>query len=361
MVMAWKGIVEEYRVLLPVEPRDEVVTLLEGNTPLVHAGRLEKDLGGIKLYLKIEGANPTGSFKDRGMTLAVTRAKGDGARAVICASTGNTSASAAAYAARAGLTALVVLPEGAVSSGKLAQALAHQARVIAIEGNFDDALAIVRQVVERHPQIALVNSINPYRIPGQRTAAFEICDVLGQAPDFLAIPVGNGGNITAYREGFVMYRQSGKIGHEPRMLGFQAAGAAPLVAGRPVARPETRATAIRIGKPVNWDRAVAAVQDSGGTFDCVTEEELAWAHQALASREGVLVEPASAASLAGVYKLAAGNYFRRGDVVVAVLTGHGLKDPEFARDHSPLPEKVPATLAAVEETALASMTSPQIH
>lgn len=350
--MAWRGVIEEYRSFLPVAREDQVVTLLEGNTPLIRSARLEKELGGARLYLKLEGANPTGSFKDRGMTLAVTRARSQGARAVICASTGNTSASAAAYASRAGLASLVILPEGAVAAGKLAQALIHGARIIPVEGNFDHALDIVREVVARHPEVALVNSINPFRIPGQRTAAFEICDVLGTAPDFLAIPVGNGGNVTAYWEGFVAYRKAGKIGREPRLLGFQATGAAPLVHGHPVPDPRTRATAIRIGNPVNWEKATEALRESRGRVVAVTDEEIARANRLIASQEGIFVEPASAASVAGVLKLAAEGFFHRGDVVVVVLTGHGLKDPDFVREVTSFPEKVPARTDLVEEVML---------
>ncbi|HHY93884.1 MAG TPA: threonine synthase [Firmicutes bacterium] len=317
-----------YREFLPVDAETPVVTLGEGDTPLLPSRELGR-LWGIELYFKYEGANPTGSFKDRGMTVAVSLAVQRGTRGVICASTGNTSASAAAYAARAGLTCVVVLPHGAVARGKLAQALAHGAQVLQIDGDFDQALTAVRQLGPES-SLTLVNSVNPDRLEGQKTAAFEICDVLGDSPDYLAIPVGNAGNITAYWKGFRQYREVGKASRLPVLLGFQAAGAAPLVEGHPIERPETVATAIRIGNPASWQGAVRALQESGGQVNKVTDEEILSAYRLLASREGVFAEPASCASVAGVRKLAEGSFFRPGDRVVCVLTGHGLKDPDIA-------------------------------
>ncbi len=320
-MMGWRGVVEEYRDLLPVEGAREVVTLLEGNTPLIPSRRRG-------LYLKYEGANPTGSFKDRGMALAMTMALSRGARAVVCASTGNTSASAAAYAARAGLGCLVIVPAGQVAAGKLAQARAYGAQVLESEGGFDDAQALVRELAAREPRLELVNSLNPYRTPGQMTAAFEICDVLGRAPDLVILPVGNAANIVAYWRGFVRYSQHRRITTLPRMIGVQARGAAPLVLGRPV-RPETAATAIRIGRPVNADKALAAVRESGGAVIAVEEWEIEEAARQLA-REGVFAEPASAASVAGYTRLLEAGYVRAKDLVVCVLTGNGLKDPDYA-------------------------------
>ncbi|MCR4427511.1 MAG: threonine synthase [Firmicutes bacterium] len=325
---AWKGVIEEYREFLPVTDDTPVVTLLEGWTPLIEARRLGRSLG-ISLFLKFEGANPTGSFKDRGMTMAISKACEDGMSVVMCASTGNTSASAAAYAARAGLRCMVVIPEGAIAMGKLAQAVIHGAEVVAIRGNFDQALAIVRELTSLH-RIALVNSINPFRIEGQKTAAFEVCDQLGRAPDCLAIPVGNAGNITAYWKGFRQYAAHGRASSLPRMLGFQAEGAAPIVLGYPVDRPETIATAIKIGNPASWKGAQAAVDESGGTVAAVSDDEILEAYEILASQEGVFAEPASCASVAGVIKTARRRGFSGGETVVAVLTGHGLKDPERA-------------------------------
>jgi threonine synthase len=316
-------LIERYRERLPVEADTPVVSLLEGSTPLIAAPRLAERIG-IETHLKFEGTNPTGSFKDRGMTVAVSRAKGDGAEAIICASTGNTAASAAAYAARAGLRGAVIVPEGKIAQGKLAQALAHGARVIGLRGNFDQALELVKQIVERHP-VELVNSINPYRIEGQKTAAFEVCDELGAAPDALAIPVGNAGNITAWWKGFCEYDQG-----RPRLYGFQAAGAAPIVQGRRVERPETVASAIRIGNPARWQEAVAALDESGGRIEAVTDEEILEAQRWLASSEGVFCEPASAAAIAGVFKKRP-----EGERLVCVVTGHGLKDPEVAIQHAP--------------------------
>lgn len=323
------GIIERYRDLLPVSDNTPVVSLGEGSTPLIPLGGEIAKRVPAQVYVKYEGLNPTGSFKDRGMTMAVSKAAEEGSQAIMCASTGNTSAAAAAYAARAGMKAIVLIPEGAIALGKLSQALMHGASVIAIRGNFDEALVLVRQLTEKHP-ITLVNSVNPYRIEGQKTAAFEVCDALdGRAPDFLAIPVGNAGNITAYWKGFKEYEAAGRSEGLPRMLGFQAAGAAPIVDGAPVAKPETLATAIRIGNPASWESAVAARDESGGQIDKVTDDEIVEAYRLLA-REGIFCEPASAASVAGVLKLAEQGQFESGQRIVCVLTGHGLKDPDQA-------------------------------
>lgn len=330
----WRGVIEEYREFLPVEQDMPVVTLMEGNTPLVRAGNLAQRLGGaIEVYLKLEGLNPTGSFKDRGMTLAVSKAVHDGADAVVCASTGNTAASAAAYAARAGLRCVVVIPYGAVATGKLAQAKAHGAQIVHVRGNFDAALAIVRELASRG-DIALVNSINPWRIEGQKTAAFEIVDELGGAPDWIVLPVGNAGNITAYWRGFGQYGS-----RRPRMAGYQAAGAAPIVLGRPVENPDTLASAIRIGNPANWRGAREAADDSGGFIDSVSDREIMDAYRLIARVEGVYAEPSSCASVAGLIRMARLGRLCAGQRIVAILTGHGLKDPESARcsqvDESP--------------------------
>jgi threonine synthase len=324
----WQGLIETYRAYLPVTESTPVVTLLEGNTPLIPVPYISQQIGrGVKVFVKYDGLNPTGSFKDRGMTMAITKAKEAGEKAVICASTGNTSAAAAAYARRARMRAFVVIPDGYVALGKLAQALLYGAEVIAIEGNFDDALHIVRGMAENYP-VNLVNSVNPYRLEGQKTAAFEIVDVLGDAPDWLCIPVGNAGNISAYWMGFNQYLQAGKCGRTPKMMGFQAAGAAPFIAGKVVPNPETIATAIRIGNPANWDKAIAAQQDSGGEFNPVTDAEILRAYQILAAEEGVFCEPASAASVAGLLKVK--DKVPEGATVVCVLTGNGLKDPNTA-------------------------------
>lgn len=327
----WKGIIEEYREFLPVTAQTPVVTLLEGNTPLVPSEDLSRELG-LKVYLKYEGLNPTGSFKDRGMTMAISKAKEKDCRIVMCASTGNTSASAAAYAARcANMRCAVLIPEGNIALGKLAQAMVHQAKVIAVDGNFDEALRLVREITRDYP-VELVNSINPYRIEGQKTASFEICDVLGDAPEFHAIPVGNAGNITAYWKGYKEYRRAGRSKQLPKMLGFQAAGAAPIVLGKVVERPETIATAIRIGNPASWKEAEAARDESGGLIDMVTDEEILAAYKRLAAQSGIFAEPASAASVAGILKLGGKGFFRKwqGTRVVCTLTGHGLKDPDIA-------------------------------
>jgi threonine synthase len=324
----WPGIIEAYRDRLPVDAATPVVTLLEGNTPLLSAPRLSEQVR-ADVHLKVEGANPTGSFKDRGMTLAITKAVEGGAKIVVCASTGNTSASAAAYSARAGLVAAVLIPDGHVALGKLAQALIHGARVVPIRGSFDDALRIVRELGERGG-VTVVNSINPYRIEGQKTAAFEVCDALGRQPDVHCLPVGNAGNITAYWKGYVEYEADGIVHGRPRMLGWQAAGAAPLVHGEPVPHPETIATAIRIGNPASWDGAIAARDESGGAIESVTDAEILSAYRTLASLEGVFVEPASASSVAGLLKAAEAGLIEPGETVVCTVTGHGLKDPNRA-------------------------------
>ena len=324
MGAGWRGVIEEYRPHLPVGAGTPVVTLLEGGTPLVPAPRLSERVG-AHVWLKVEGANPTCSFKDRGMTLAISKAVEDGAKAVVCASTGNTSASAAAYAARAGLACAVLIPEGHIALGKLAQALVHGARVLQVRGNFDEALAIVRELPRRAP-VTVVNSVNPYRIEGQKTGAFEVVDVLGDAPDVHCIPVGNAGNITAYWRGYCQYADAGRSTKRPRMLGFQAAGAAPIVLGHPVEHPETVATAIRIGNPASWSSATAAATESGGAIGAVTDDEILEAYRFLAQHESVFCEAASAASVAGLLKTGV----PQGSTVVCVLTGHGLKDPDLA-------------------------------
>lgn len=339
-------LIERYREFLPVGDGTPIVSLGEGGTPLVPLPRLSDRLG-IELHAKFEGMNPTGSFKDRGMCMAITKAVEEGARAVICASTGNTSASAAAYAARAGITAAVVIPEGKIAAGKLAQALIYGAQVLSLDGSFDDALTVVRELADRHP-IALVNSVNEYRIDGQRTAAFEVCDDLGDAPDALCIPVGNAGNISAYWLGFQQYREAERSRSLPRMYGTQAAGAAPLVLGHTVERPETVATAIRIGNPARGEQALAAMSDSGGNVMAATDDEILAAYRLLAAEEGIFCEPASAASLAGAIKRVESGDLRPGDRVVCVLTGHGLKDPDTAIANSEGVQRLPATVRAVE-------------
>ncbi len=327
--MAWQGLIEQYKEFLPVTESTPKLTLLEGNTPLIKLENLSNELG-IELYAKIEGANPTGSFKDRGMVFAVAKAKEEGNKAVICASTGNTSAAAAAYAARAGMRAVIVIPEGKVAAGKLAQAYMYGAEVIQIEGNFDVALEMVRAISESSP-ITLVNSVNPYRIEGQKTASFEICDVLGSAPDYLAIPVGNAGNITAYWKGFKEYNEKKQTGL-PKIYGFEAEGAAAIVQGKPIEFPETIATAIRIGNPASWDYAVAARDESQGLIEAVSDDEMLDAYKLIASREGIFAEPASCASIAGVIRSVKEGKIKPGSKVVAVLTGNGLKDPQTAID-----------------------------
>ena len=355
------GVIERYRARLPVTERTPVITLGEGDTPLIRAPHIEKIVGhDIEVYLKFEGANPTGSFKDRGMTVAISKAVESGSKAVVCASTGNTSASAAAYAARAGIRCIVLLPSGQVALGKLSQALVCGAKVIAIDANFDRALALARELAEKQP-MTLVNSLNPHRIEGQKTGAFEIVDDLGRAPDWHFMPVGNAGNITAYWRGYREYNADGKCAL-PRMMGFQAEGAAPIVRGAPVLKPETVATAIRIGNPASWKQAEAARDGSGGAIDMVSDEEILKAYSLLSEREGVFAEPASAAGVAGLIKYAAaGKPATAGKlrpapsatrlIAVCVLTGHGLKDPERAIDMSREPKVIPAALDAVLQEA----------
>ncbi len=326
---AWPGLIEAYRDRLAVGEDWEPVTLFEGGTPLVPAPHLS-ELTGCDVHLKVEGLNPTGSFKDRGMTMAVTDARARGQQAVLCASTGNTSASAAAYATRAGMTCAVLVPTGKIAMGKLAQAVMHGAKIVQVDGNFDDCLELARKTTSEFETIGLVNSVNPVRIEGQKTAAFEICDVLGKAPDIHALPVGNAGNITAYWRGYSEYHADGVTGGRPRMLGVQAAGAAPLVSGEPVKNPETIATAIRIGAPASWNGAVSAKEESGGQFRAATDDEILAAYRLIAGREGVFVEPASAASVAGLLAAAEDGWLERGRTVVCTVTGNGLKDPDTA-------------------------------
>jgi threonine synthase len=351
-----RGVIAHYRQYLPVSDKTPIVTLGEGDTPLVAAGNLGAALG-VELYLKLEGLNPTCSFKDRGMTMALSKVLEEEYRAVICASTGNTSASAAAYAAKAGITAIVVIPEGKIAMGKLAQAVAYGATVISIAGNFDVALDIVREASANLP-IALVNSVNPYRIEGQKTGAFEVCDVLGGPPEYHCIPVGNAGNITSYWKGYREYREAGVTDRLPVMCGFQAAGAAPLVLGHKVEAPETVATAIRIGNPARGDEALAAAHDSGGFIDSVTDDEILAAYKLVAATEGVFCEPASAASIAGLKKAREQGRIRAGAVVTCVLTGHGLKDPDTAVHTAAEPIFTADPLAEIEralETRVATV------
>jgi len=344
----WPGLIAAYRDRLPIGENWQPVTLREGGTPLLPAARLS-ELTGCTVHLKVEGLNPTGSFKDRGMTMAVTDALARGQRAVLCASTGNTSASAAAYAAKAGITCAVLIPQGKIAMGKLAQAVIHGARIIQVDGNFDDCLELARKTTADYPTIALVNSVNPVRIEGQKTAAFEIMDALGTAPDIHALPVGNAGNITAYWRGYNEYYRDGLSDRLPKMLGAQAAGAAPLVNGAPVANPETIATAIRIGSPASWSGAVAAQQESGGKFLAVTDEEILNAYRLVASSEGVFVEPASAASIAGLLKSVADGWVPKGSTVVCTVTGNGLKDPDNALSGMPEVTPIPVQASAVAE------------
>jgi len=346
--MRYLGLLETYKQYLPVTDKTPLITLQEGNTPLVRAENLSEELG-LDLYFKYEGLNPTGSFKDRGMVMAVAKAMEEGSRTIMCASTGNTSAAAAAYAARGGLNCIVLIPNNNIALGKLAQAIIYGAKVIAIEGNFDRALEIVREITAKHP-ITLVNSVNPYRIEGQKTAAFEVCDQLGKAPDYLAIPVGNAGNISAYWKGFKEYYEQGKSKSLPKMVGFEAEGAMAIVKGEPIPNPETIATAIRIGNPASWKTAVAAAEESGGQINYVTDDEILHAYKTIAAREGIFAEPASAASIAGVMKLKREGAFKGGETVVCVLTGHGLKDPNIAiKSVSAEPMVVKDSEAAVME------------
>ncbi|MFH2139047.1 MAG: threonine synthase [Candidatus Omnitrophota bacterium] len=345
----WQGLINKYREFLPVSDKTPVITLNEGNTPLILAEHISSLVGkNAKIYLKYEGLNPSGSFKDRGMTMAISKAMEEGAKAVMCASTGNTSASAAAYSARANLKCIVVIPKGAIALGKLAQGLIHRAQVLAVDGNFDDALKLVKEITSNYP-VTLVNSINPYRIEGQTTGAYEVCDQLGKAPDILAIPVGNAGNITAYWKGFKRYKESGNIENLPKMFGFQAAGAAPIVNKKIIEDPRTIATAIKIGNPASWQMAEAARDESGGIIEAVTDEEILEAYKLLAYREGVFVEPASAASVAGVLKSAASGLINKDEeiTIVCVLTGHGLKDPDRAIKTIQEPVVIAPTVEAV--------------
>jgi threonine synthase len=335
----WPGLIEAYRSRLPVSDSTPVVTLQEGNTPLLPAPELSRRTG-CDVYLKVEGLNPTGSFKDRGMTMAITKALEEGSKAVICASTGNTSASAAAYAARGGLTCAVLVPQGKIAMGKLAQALVHGAQLLQVEGNFDDCLALASKLAIDYP-VSLVNSVNQYRIEGQKTASFEIVDVLGDAPDIHCLPVGNAGNITAYWQGYREYAADGISSRTPRMWGFQAAGAAPIVSGHVVEQPNTIATAIRIGNPASWTKALAARDDSGGRIDAVTDRAILAAYRLLARSEAVFVEPASAASVAGLLQVAAAGELEPGQRVVCTVTGNGLKDPEWAISGAPAPVTIP--------------------
>ena len=337
----WKGVIEEYRPYLPVTDKTPVITLKEGDTPLIYGPRISEKLGnGLKLYFKFEGLNPTGSFKDRGMTMAMSKAIEDGAKVVVCASTGNTSASAAAYAAHAGISCAVLLPHGSIALGKLAQSMIYGAKVLAVEGSFDQALKLTRELAEKHP-VTMVNSNNPYRLEGQKTAAFEIVDTIGDAPEYHAIPVGNAGNITAYWKGYKEYKEKGISKQLPRMCGFQAAGAAPIVEQRVIENPQTIATAIKIGNPFSWKAAEAARNESRGVIEAVTDEEILQAYEMLASSEGIFCEPASAASLAGVIKKNKQGYFTEGQKrVVCTLTGHGLKDPDAAILRSTKPEVI---------------------
>lgn len=339
----WQGLIHSYRSYLPVSDATPVISLHEGNTPLIYACHLS-EITGAQVWLKYEGLNPTGSFKDRGMTMAISKAAEAGSKAVMCASTGNTSASMAAYAARAGMRGFILVPDGYVALGKLSQALAHGAQVIPIHGNFDRALELVREICERYP-VTLVNSVNPYRIEGQQTGAFEVCDQLGSPPDLLAIPVGNAGNITAYWKGFKAYHAEGKISELPKMWGFQASGAAPLVHKRRFEHPDTIATAIRIGNPASWELAENALAESQGHIDEVSDSEILAAYGLLSTREGVFCEPASAASVAGVLKMAAAGRVPANSRIVCVLTGHGLKDPDRAiayHGQGGLPQALPA-------------------
>ena len=331
---AYRGLLNRYRDYLPVSDKTPIITINEGNTPLIQADNLAKSIGfNGTLYLKYEGANPTGSFKDRGMTMAVSRAVEEGSSAIICASTGNTSASAAAYGAKAGLKTFVLIPDGYIAFGKLSQAMMYGAEVVAIDGNFDEALEVVIELADKFP-ITLVNSVNPYRIEGQKTAAFEICDVLGKAPDYLCIPVGNAGNITAYWKGFKEYYDKKVVPAYPKMYGFEAEGAAAIVKGERIMNPETIATAIRIGNPASWEYAVNAAKESGGMVDFVTDEEIIDAYKLMARTEGVLVEPASAASVAGLRKSIKAGKVEENKTIVCVLTGNGLKDPDAAIKYS---------------------------
>ncbi len=353
--MIYQGIIRKYRKYLPVTDKTPIISLNEGNTPLIYSCYLSGLMGkGFEVYLKYEGANPTGSFKDRGMTMAISKAVEAGSKAVMCASTGNTSASAAAYAARAGIKCAVLIPNGHIALGKLSQALIHGAKVLAVDGNFDDALNLVREITAQYP-ITMVNSLNPFRIEGQKSGAFEICDALEQAPDLHFIPVGNAGNITAYWKGYKEYKAEGKIRSLPRMIGFQAKGAAPIVRGRPIENPETIATAIRIGNPASWVQAEAARDESRGLIDMVSDQEILYAYKLLAAKDGVFAEPASCASVAGLLKLKKSGYLSRFRKqrsakfvkIVCILTGHGLKDPDRAIKSVKSPKVIKPNLKAI--------------
>lgn len=340
----WRGVIEEYRDRLPVSSKTPVVTLGEGGTPLVYACVLSEMLGN-EVYLKVEGTNPTGSFKDRGMTMAISKAAEEGAKAVICASTGNTSAAAAAYATKAGMIPVVLIPQGKIAMGKLAQAIAHGSRLIQVDGNFDDCLNLARELSQEYP-VALVNSVNPYRIEGQKTASFEVVDFLGDAPDLHVLPVGNAGNITAYWQGYNEYYADKFSSKLPQMWGFQAAGAAPLVLGHPVHEPETIATAIRIGNPASWDQAIAARDHSGGLIDSVTDQEILQAYRLVAAKEGIFVEPSSASGIAGLFKKYGEGSLPQGKKIVITVTGNGLKDVGHILDDAGAPIVVPVDLHA---------------
>ena len=344
MAHQWRGLIEEYRDRLPVSDATPVVSLREGGTPLVYACTLS-EMTGCEVWLKFEGANPTGSFKDRGMTMAISKAAERGSKAVICASTGNTSASAAAYATKAGMACGVLVPQGKIAMGKLAQAVVHGATILQLDGNFDDCLDIARDLAENYP-VELVNSVNPVRIEGQKTASFEIVDLLGRAPDIHALPVGNAGNITAYWRGYTEYARDGIASSRPRMWGFQAAGSAPIVLGHRVENPDTIATAIRIGNPASWQQAEAARDESGGHIDSVTDEEILSAYRLLAGKEGLFCEPASAAGVAGILKMAQAGQLDRGQVIVCTLTGNGLKDPQWALEGASDPIVLPVDVVA---------------
>jgi threonine synthase len=340
----WRGIIEEYRARLPVSADTPIVTLREGGTPLVRSDPLSLETG-CEVWLKFDGANPTGSFKDRGMTLAISKAMEEHAKAVVCASTGNTSASAAAYAAKAGMTCAVLVPKGKVALGKMAATLVHRAKMLEVDGNFDASLDVARDLADRYP-VTLVNSVNPFRLEGQKTAAFEVCDALGRAPDVHCVPVGNAGNISSHWMGYTDYLRDGVIAEPPQLFGFQAAGAAPIVRGAPVADPQTIATAIRIGNPASWEKATAAATASEGAIEAVTDRQILAAYRRVA-REGLFVEPASAASVAGMMELHAQGRLPAGSTVVCILTGHGLKDTEWAIAGAAHPTTVPADAGAV--------------
>ena len=343
----WRGVIEEYRSRLPVSRKTPVVTLNEGGTPLIYACVLSEMLDN-QVWLKFEGANPTGSFKDRGMTMAISKAAEDGARAVICASTGNTSASAAAYATKAGMTPVVLVPQGKIAMGKLAQAIAHGSKLLQVDGNFDDCLTLARELSEKYP-VSLVNSVNPFRIEGQKTASFEVVDALGFAPDIHALPVGNAGNITAYWKGYIEYEKDGMAKSKPAMWGFQAEGAAPIVRGEAVRNPETIATAIRIGNPASWQQAVDARDQSGGLIDMVSDEEILSAYRLVAAKEGVFVEPSSAAGIAGLIKYKSAKKLPKDKRIVITVTGNGLKDVQWVLDGAPSPTVIPVDVKRAAE------------